>query len=207
MNERSVSTGRAPRRQSTAAFLVGAAVIWVVSFAGAAMHATGRPASAPVQRVSEQLTRHANGAVRRSAPRVSVSGVRGRSPRINQDPMEDAFWKVCGDCHDPDRIRETRRTRGGWEDVIYQMVDKGAIGTERDFDLALQYLLAHYGLVNVNQAEAPEIALVTGLAAKEAESVVAFRKANGNFKNFDELKKVPGIDVDTLDAHRLAILF
>jgi competence protein ComEA len=183
MNERSVRQERAPRRQPTAVFLISAAVIWIVSIAGAAMHATAPPASGP------------------------VSGVRGRSPLINQDPREDAFWKVCGDCHDPDRIRETRRTRSGWEDVIYQMVDKGAIGTEGDFNLALQYLLGHYGLVNVNQSEAPEIALVTGISAKEAESVVAFRKANGNFKNFEELKKVPGIDVDKLQANRLAILF
>src|SRR5690348_9761142 len=68
-----------------------------------------------------------------------------------QSPTEDAFFKVCSDCHDPDRIRETRRTRSGWEDVIYQMIDKGAVGTDQDFNLVLQYLLGHYGMVNVNQ--------------------------------------------------------
>jgi len=127
--------------------------------------------------------------------------------RPAQDPAEDAFWKVCSDCHDPDRIRETRRTRSGWEDVIYQMIDKGAVGTDQDFNLTLQYLLGHYGMVNVNQAPVEEIALVTGLSAKEADAVVAYRKENGNFKNFDALVKVPGVDAQKLEAHRAAILF
>jgi competence protein ComEA len=87
------------------------------------------------------------------------------------------------------------------------MIDKGAVGTDHDFELTVQYLLSHYGMVNVNQSEAPDIALVTGLSPKAADAVVAFRKEKGNFKNFDELAKVPGIDVQKLEAHRPAILF
>jgi competence protein ComEA len=129
------------------------------------------------------------------------------SGQPRQKTTEDAFFKVCSDCHDPDRIRETRRTRSGWEDVIYQMIDKGAVGTDADFNLVLQYLLSHYGMVNVNQASAEEIALVTGLSSKEGDAVVAYRKANGDFKNFDALVKVPGIDAQKLEAARAAILF
>lgn len=129
------------------------------------------------------------------------------SAQPRQNPAEDAFFKVCSDCHDPDRIRETRRTRSGWEDVIYQMIDKGAVGTDQDFNLVLQYLLGHYGMVNVNQSTSEEIALVTGLTSKDADAVVAFRKANGDFKNFDALVKVPGIDVQKLESVRAAILF
>ena len=129
------------------------------------------------------------------------------SAQPRQSPAEDAFFKVCSDCHDPDRIRETRRTRSGWEDVIYQMIDKGAVGTDADFNLVLQYLLGHYGMVNVNQAATEEIALVTGLSSKDADAVVAYRKANGGFKNFDALVKVPGIDAQKLEAARAAILF
>ncbi len=129
------------------------------------------------------------------------------SARPRQSPSEDAFFKVCSDCHDPDRIRETRRTRSGWEDVIYQMIDKGAVGTDQDFNLVLQYLLGHYGMVNVNQATTEEIALVTGLSSKEADAVVVYRKENGNFKNFDALAKVPGLDAQKLEAARPGILF
>lgn len=171
MMDRRQSKARAPRRHRTAAWMVGAAGLWLVSLLATAMYATAKPV-VPAQ-----------------------------------DPAEDAFWKVCSDCHDPDRIRETRRTRGGWEDVIYQMIDKGAIGTNNDFELVLQYLVGHFGMVNVNQAEAAEIALVTGLSSKEADTVVAYRKENGNFKNFEALVKVPGIDVQKLELHRPAILF
>ena len=144
-------------------------------------------------------------------PVLSLVGMLGvamhASAQPPQNPPEDAFFKVCSDCHDPDRIRETRRTRSGWEDVIYQMIDKGAVGTDADFNLVLQYLLSHYGMVNVNQAATEEIALVTGLSSKDADAVVAYRKANGDFKNFDALVKVPGIDAQKLEAVRAAILF
>jgi competence protein ComEA len=138
----------------------------------------------------------------------SQAAAEATTPAVaRQDVTEDAFFKVCGDCHDPDRIRETKRTRGGWEDIIYQMIDKGAIGTERDFELVLQYLLSHYGMVNVNQSEAPEIALVAGLTPKEAELVVSFRKEHGNFKSFEALTKVPGLDIEKLEARRPSLLF
>lgn len=131
----------------------------------------------------------------------------GATAEPRQDPLEDAFWKVCRDCHDPNRIRETRRTRGGWEEVIWKMIEKGALGTERDFELVLQYLLVNYGMVNMNQALAEDIAIVTGLSQKDAEAIVAYRKEHGNFSNFEALVQVPGIDAKALEARRDAIMF
>jgi competence ComEA-like helix-hairpin-helix protein len=114
---------------------------------------------------------------------------------------------VCSDCHEADRIVQTRRTRDGWEDVIYQMIDKGAVGSNQDFSLALEYLLRKHGMVNVNQAPAEEIALVLGLPAKDAETIVSFRKASGDFTSFEALTKVPGLDAKALEANRPSILF
>jgi competence protein ComEA len=124
-----------------------------------------------------------------------------------QDPRTDAFVKVCSDCHEPDRIVETRRTRSGWEEIIIQMIDKGAVGSNQDFTLVLQYLLWKHGMVNVNGAEPDEIALVTGLTLKEAEAIVAHRKASGDFKSFDALLQVPNIDVKKLEESRKSLLF
>ncbi len=138
---------------------------------------------------------------------ASILGVAMGASAKPQDPLADAFYKVCNDCHEGDRISETKRTRAGWEDVIVQMIDKGAVGSNQDFGLVLQYLLSKHGMVNMNQAEADEIAIVTGLPAKEAEAIVAFRKANGNFKNYDALIKVPNVDVKKLEAERESLLF
>ena len=128
--------------------------------------------------------------------------------RVAQDDRPSkAFEKVCHDCHEPDRIVETHRTRGGWEEIIEKMIEKGATGTDQDFELVLQYLLGHYGMVNINQASTEDIALIVGLSAKEADAVVAYRRANGNFKNFDALTKVPGVDVAKLEGHKADMLF
>jgi competence protein ComEA len=136
-------------------------------------------------------------------------GAAGLPPaRVAQDDRASkAFEKVCHDCHEPDRIVETRRTRGGWEEIIEKMIEKGATGTDQDFDLVLQFLLGHYGMVNINQASPEDIALIVGLSAKEADAIVAFRSANGNFKNFEALTKVPGVDVTKLEGHKADMLF
>jgi competence protein ComEA len=126
---------------------------------------------------------------------------------LQDDRASKAFDKVCHDCHEPDRIVETHRTRGGWEEIIEKMIEKGATGTDQDFDLVLQYLLGHYGMVNINQSSPEDIALIVGLSAKEADAIVAFRRANGNFKNFDALTKVPGVDVTKLEGHKADMLF
>lgn len=130
------------------------------------------------------------------------------SARPAQDTkLEDAFWKVCRDCHEPDRIREIRRTRGGWEEIIEKMIEKGAVGSEQDFENVLQYLLANYGMVNMNQATAEDIALVIGLSKKDAGLIVAYRTEHGKFKSYDELAQVPGLDVKLLEEHRASMMF
>lgn len=127
--------------------------------------------------------------------------------RQDAKTLENAFFKVCGDCHEPDRIRETRRTRSGWEEIIEKMIEKGAVGNEQDFNQVLQYLMMNYGMVNMNLAVADDIALVAGLSKKDAEAIVSYRTANGKFKNFDALIQVPGVDVKALEEHKASMMF
>jgi competence protein ComEA len=141
--------------------------------------------------------------------RMSASG---SSPiqSSSQDKPTQAFFRLCSDCHDADRIVSNRRTRAGWEEVLAKMVDKGATGSDQDFELVLYYLLSHYGQVNVNKSPAEEIQVVLGLTQKDVDAIAAYRKANGDIKDFDALLKVPGIDADKIDKlkdNREAILF
>jgi len=46
-----------------------------------------------------------------------------------------------------------------------------------------------------------------GLSAKEAEAIVTYRRENGNFKNFEALTKVPGVDVTKLEGRKADMLF
>mgnify|MGYP001552535625 FL=1 len=61
--------------------------------------------------------------------------------------------------------------------------------------------------VNVNAASAEEIAAnLKGIGLSKAQLIVEYREANGSFLHVDELVKVKGIGVKTIDNNRGMIL-
>ena len=114
---------------------------------------------------------------------------------------------MCGRCHSSDRIVEGRRSRGQWEEVLEQMTARGATGTDDDYGIIIEYLVSEYGRVAINNAAADELAQVLHLDRKDADAIVAYRKTNGDFQDFEAVKKVPGIDVKTLEEHKEAVAF
>ena len=123
------------------------------------------------------------------------------------DPAHELFIQTCNRCHDAARITALRRTKTEWEEVINKMIERGATGSEEDFVTVFGYLRRHYGKVYINSANSDEITTTLHLSSKDAEAVIAFRKANGNFPDFDAVKKVPDIDVKTLEEHKDAVAF
>ena len=131
----------------------------------------------------------------------------GRAQESPGGGSKEVFLKVCGVCHRPETVVATRRTRAQWLDTFEKMISKGAKGTDEEFTVALEYLVGHYGKVNVNRATADEIVEVLGLSPKEAALIVKYRKDNGKFEDFDALGKVPGVDLKKLERGREAISF
>jgi competence ComEA-like helix-hairpin-helix protein len=136
---------------------------------------------------------------------VTASVAAGRQEP--EDHAAVAFKRVCATCHDAERILSARRTRTQWEEVIDKMIERGAAGTDEDFAAAEQYLLRVSGRVNVNRALSTDIMDVLGLTQKDADAILEYRKSNGEFKDFDELCKVPGIDLEKLKQGRDAVSF
>ena len=123
------------------------------------------------------------------------------------DPAHELFIQTCNRCHDAARITALRRTKTEWEEVINKMIERGATGSEDDFMTVFGYLRRHYGKVYINTAPTEEITTTLGLSNKDADAVVAYRKANGNFQDFEAVKKVPNIDVKVLEDHKDAVAF
>ena|SRR5215203_715170 len=123
------------------------------------------------------------------------------------DPAHELFLQTCNRCHDAARITALRRTKTEWEEVINKMIERGATASEEDFQTVFGYLRRHYGKVYINSANSEEITTTLGLSGKDADAVVAFRKTNGNFQDFEAVKKVPDIDVKTLEDHKDAVAF
>jgi competence ComEA-like helix-hairpin-helix protein len=131
----------------------------------------------------------------------------GAKAQDQDDAPAAAFRRVCSNCHDAERILATRRTRTQWEEVIEKMIDRGAEGTSDDFTTAEEYLMRVSGRVNVNRASSKDMVTVLSITQKDADAIAEYRKANGEFKDFDSLAKVPGIDLDKLNKGRDAISF
>jgi len=123
------------------------------------------------------------------------------------DPAAGLFAEMCSQCHDAARVTAMRRTKAEWQDVLTKMIETGATGSEADFQKVFGFLRRHYGKVYINAATPDEITTTLGLSTKDAEAIVAYRKANGSFQDFEAVKKVPDIDVKTLEAHKDAVAF
>jgi competence protein ComEA len=143
---------------------------------------------------------------------VAIAQPASAQAALPEGPGKDQMVKVCGVCHEPQRAASIRLTREGWESTIGDMIARGAKGTDEDFAAILDYLSKNFlgeasKPLNVNTATSVELESVLLLLRKEAAAVIAYREKNGLFKNVDDLKKVPGIDVKKIDAQKDRLYF
>ena len=53
--------------------------------------------------------------------------------------------KLCNECHGPENYVKRRLDKEGWEKVISDMIEKGAAGTDQEFDIVVAYLTKNFG--------------------------------------------------------------
>src|SRR6266536_5374654 len=58
-------------------------------------------------------------------------------------PGKDETVRVCGTCHEVERVAAVRLTREGWQQTIAKMVDLGAKGSDEELSKVLEYLAEH----------------------------------------------------------------
>ncbi|HMF79111.1 MAG TPA: helix-hairpin-helix domain-containing protein [Bryobacteraceae bacterium] len=123
-------------------------------------------------------------------------------------PGKDVMKRMCNSCHGLEVVTGIRKTRNRWANTVDVMVSRGAMGTDDEIDEVIDYLATHFGpkTANVNHAAAKELEEV-GLTSKESEAIVQYREKNGDFKTFDDLKKVPDVDAKKIDRLRDHIEF
>ena len=87
--------------------------------------------------------------------------------------------------------------------MVDDMVSRGAEATDEELDKIVEYLAANFSRpkIGVNQATAKELASALGLSAEDAEALVRYREKNGNFKEWDDLKKVRNWGGVSFDPH------
>lgn len=138
---------------------------------------------------------------------ITIAAGQEKKSDLPDGPGKEQLQRVCSSCHELETVTAARRTKGGWQRTIEDMVDRGAEGSDEDMAAILSYLSTFYGRVNVNAASAEELEKSLDLSAKEAQAIVAYREQNGKINNFEQLQKIPGINADKLQAKRGWIAF
>jgi competence ComEA-like helix-hairpin-helix protein len=122
-------------------------------------------------------------------------------------PGKEALQKACASCHEIDAVIASRRTRIGWQLSVDDMISRGAEGSDAEMAAIVEYLSQHFGKVNVNTASAEELEKTLSLSAREAQAIYVYREKNGKVKDLEELKKIPGVNPEQLQAKRGLIAF
>jgi len=135
-----------------------------------------------------------------ASPTAAHQAAAPAEPRPEPPPE---FTKLCVRCHPSDKIVEGRRYKTQWDQVLEQMVARGATGTDQEFDVVFDYLVSEFGRVDINKAPADEIAQVLHLEQGVADTIVKQRP----FADFDTLSALPGVPVLELTKRRDAIVF
>ena len=127
---------------------------------------------------------------------------------LPEGPGKRLVQEICTGCHGLESVTEQRASRQGWESTIDYMIQRGATVKDEDVRIMVDYLTKNFGpKVNVNKATAKDIASALELAAQEADALVKYRKDNGDFKDWESLTKVPGVDAKKLEGKKDRVSF
>ena len=132
-------------------------------------------------------------------------------PKLPDGPGKATMERICGGCHGPEIVLGKKLTRDGWSQIVMNMIQRGAQGTDDDFADIVDYLTNTVSVeaakINVNKATAAQLQKGLDLSDKDADAILQYRQANGDFKTVDDLKKVPGIDTAKIDAKKAKLSF
>ena len=127
-------------------------------------------------------------------------------------PGKVELQKLCTGCHEIEKAFSIKQDRAGWQHTMEKMVASGMKSTEEEYKLVLEYLIKNYAAdevpkVSVNKASAIELESGLSLKRSQAKAVVEYREKNGAFKSLADLKKVPGIEADKIEAKKDRLSF
>jgi len=142
-----------------------------------------------------------------AAAQTSTQTSSAPQDKLPDGPGKSVFVKVCGDCHAPESAVSVLRSREEWTLTLNDMAQRGAQGTDQEFDQILDYLVGNFSPIQVNKASATDLESTLGVSTAVAEAIVGYRQENGNFKTVDDLKKVPGVDAAKIDNRKDRLVF
>jgi competence protein ComEA len=143
-------------------------------------------------------------------PFLAISMAVAQAQDLPAGKGKDLVENTCGSCHGLDVVVAQHATKDGWSSIVDYMVSRGATGTPAELATIVDYLAKNFPAAtktNVNKASSMDLQTQLELTPKDGDAIVAYRGAHGDFKDFDSLSKVPGIDTAKLTAKKDSIAF
>jgi competence protein ComEA len=140
--------------------------------------------------------------------RTTTPAAQSRRPgELPEGDGRDLVASVCGDCHGTEKVTEVRRSRAEWQDTVQDMASRSGVATEEDIKAIVQYVVVHFGRVNVNRGSETDLVEIAGLTSTEAAAIVEFRKQHGDYRALDDLRQVPGVEFARIEERKDRIGF
>ena len=113
---------------------------------------------------------------------------------------------VCARCHNLQIVMDTPKSYDAWHDTVQKMVDRGAKGTDAQFDDIMDYLHRTVTTIDVNSADPDELEIVLHVSETTAQAIVA-RRTTKKITGLADLKSIPGVDASFVDSKARMIFF
>lgn len=140
-----------------------------------------------------------------------VAALAADKPKLPDGPGKETMQRICGSCHGAEIVLGKKLSRDGWSQIVMTMIQRGAQGTDDEFADIVDYLTNTVSVetakINVNKATAKQLQTGLDISDKDADAILHYREANGDFKSIDDLKKVPGLDAAKIDAKKNKLAF
>ena len=125
---------------------------------------------------------------------------------------KEATLKYCADCHSIEQAVSLRQGREQWAATMEKMAGMGADVPADSYNAILGYLAKTFGedapvQIKVNKASAVDLESLLLLKRSESAAMIQYRTEHGDFKSFDDLRKVPGVDFKKIEAKKDLIVF
>ncbi len=142
-----------------------------------------------------------------AGPFAAAQESAGATPAVHDLAREGRSLKaVCAQCHDLQIVMDTPMSYDAWHDTVQTMIDRGASGTDQQFEDVMDYLHRTMTTIDVNTADANELQIVLDVPETAAQAIIA-RRSTQKFTGLAGLKSVPGVDASTVDGKARLIFF
>jgi competence protein ComEA len=131
-------------------------------------------------------------------------------PNLPAGAGKDTFVSVCSLCHDLSAPMGKQWTREQWQLKVTEMLQEEPDVTREERTAIVEYLAANFkpgGKIYINKAEAKDLEAALEISAPNAEAIVRYRRAQGEFKSLDDVKKVPGVDSAKIEGKKDRLVF